>query len=126
MADRLVIAFLTDNNVPDSLGNYLRRRGHDVVRVRTVMPADSPDPVIAEAAMRASRVLISWDKDFNHQRFLKPRFRKLSRIGFSCPEVEAVNRLKEVIDLIEFEYGRSGLAKPLLIKVGSDKIQMRR
>lgn len=125
MAGRPVISFLTDNCVPDSIGAYLRRRGHDVVRVRDVMPADSPDPVVAEAAMQSGRVLISWDRDFNHQRFLKPRFKTLQRIAFSCHELEGAKRLKEVIERIEFEYGQSSNAKPMMIRIGKDKILIR-
>lgn len=125
MAGRPAIPFLTDNCVPDSIGNYLRRRGHDVARVRDVMPADSPDPVVAEAAMQSGRVLISWDRDFNHQRFQKPRFKRLQRIGFSCHELEGAKRLAEVIERIEFEYAQSSPAKPMLIRIGKDRIQIR-
>ena len=44
------LRFLTDNNVPDSVGDYLRRRGHSVWRVRGQMAPDAPDraaPILA-------------------------------------------------------------------------------
>ena len=69
MAKRPVFTFLTDVNVPDSVGDFLTSQGHDVVRVRDVMAIDATDPVVAQAAMEAKRILVSWDKDFNHQRF---------------------------------------------------------
>lgn len=116
--------FLTDANVPDSLGKYLQERGHDVVRVRDIMAADAKDPVVAEAAMRSSRILISWDKDFNHQRFLKERYRVLNRIGFSCPEPDGVDRITEVVDLVEFVFERAK-GTPIALKIAGDKVLVR-
>jgi hypothetical protein len=120
MEKRAVIAFLTDVNVPDSVGECLVDRGHDVVRVREIMAADAKDPVVAEAAMRAGRVLISWDRDFNHQRFMQERFAALSRIGFSCPEPTGADRLRAVIDLVEFSIARAS-GTPVRIKIARDK-----
>lgn len=118
------IAFLTDNNVPDSVVVFLRDRGHDVLRSRDCLTADAPDPIVATAAMEADRILISWDKDFNHPRFSKPRFKRLSRIGMSCPEHEGRARIEENIDRIEFEYQRAK-GEPLLIRIARDKFQVR-
>ena len=126
MARRRSIAFLADNNMEESVVEFLLMRGHDVIRVRDVMASNSTDPVVAEAAMQGNRVLLSWDKDFHHQRFLSERFRLLSRIGFSCRHREAVVRLKSVIALVESEHQRSTLAKPMVIKIGVDKIQIGR
>jgi hypothetical protein len=124
MNGRPVILFLTDNNVPDSVVSYLVRRGHDVVRVRDIMAADAPDPVVAVAAVEAGRILISWDRDFNHQRFNQARFADLSRIGMSCAEPDGRARVQENIDRIEFEYARASGA-PLLIRIGRDKFLVR-
>lgn len=126
MAGAAPIEFLADNNCPESVVRYLTARGHDVVRVREIMPADSPDQVVAEAAMQANRVLIGWDKDFNHQRFLAPRFKKLNRIGFSCPEPDGAARLEALIDLVEGDARRRTAAAPMVIKIGKDKIQIGR
>lgn len=124
MPKRPVFAFLTDVNVPDSVGNFLTSKGHDIVRVRDVMAADSTDPIVAQAAMKAKRILVSWDKDFNHQRFLAPRYDSLSRVGFSCPEPDGVARLKVVLDLFEFAIKRAK-GNPVTIRVGRDKLQIR-
>ena len=113
-------AFLSDHNVPVSVGRFLTGRGHDVARVADLMPTNSPDPVVATAAIQAGRVLISWDRDFNHQRFQKPRFAGLCRIGFSCPEPEGAARLAEVIDLVEFALKRAD-DRPLRIRIAPDK-----
>lgn len=125
MAVRNVLKFLMDNNVPEGVARFLLSRGHDVTRVRDIMPTDSPDPVVATAAINEGRILISWDRDFNHQRFQKDRFKALQRIGFSCPEPEGERRLMAVIDRVEFEASQSSPDRPLLMKISSDKILIR-
>jgi hypothetical protein len=124
MAPLVVIRFLLDNNVPDSVARFLRERGHDVELVREVMAANAKDPVVAVAAIEARRVLISWDKDFNHQRFQQERFNCLSRIGMSCPEPDGAIRLEQLIDVIEFTYSRAN-GSPILIRIARDKYQVR-
>ena len=124
MAPAAVIRFLLDNNVPDSVARFLRERGHDVELVREVMAADAKDPVVAVAAIESQRVLVSWDKDFNHQRFQQPRHRALSRIGMSCPEPDGATRLAQLIDVVEFTYARAN-GSPILIRIGRDKYQVR-
>ena len=124
MAPLTVIRFLLDNNVPDSVAHFLRERGHDVELVRAVLAADAKDPVVAVAALEAQRVLISWDKDFNHQRFQQDRFKELSRIGMSCPEPDGAIRLTQLIDVVEFTYSRSN-GSPILIRIAQDKYQVR-
>lgn len=116
--------FLTDVNVPDPVGNVLTSRGHNVIRVRDIMPIDTKDPIIAEAAMQSGSILISWDKDFNHQRFLKSRYQDLNRIGFSCAEPDGAERLTEVIDLVEFAFGRAE-GTPVALKIGGNKVLIR-
>lgn len=117
------LGFLTDQNVPEDVVRCLLDRGHFVSRVRDEMPADSPDPVVATAAINAGRILISWDRDFGHQRFMKERFAQLSRIGFSCPEPRGAERLLAVLDLIEFAFFRAN-GGPLRIRVAFGKIQI--
>lgn len=124
MASRRFLHFLTDNNVPDSTGNALRSVGHDVVRQRDIMATDATDPVVAMAAIRSGRILLSWDKDFNHQRFQSDRFAELSRVGMSCPEPTGARRILEVEDLIGFAFARAN-SMPLTIVVGERKILIR-
>lgn len=118
------LKFLTDVNVPDSVGRVLEARGHTVTKVREIMAVDSPDPIVAEAAMHNGLILVSWDKDFNHQRFLRDRFKSLSRIGFSCPEPDGAGRLEEVLDIVEFCFERAN-GTPTFMKIGQDKILVR-
>ena len=124
MNSRKAPRFLTDNNVPDSTGNALTSFGHDVVRQRDVMATDATDPVVAMAAIQSDRILLSWDKDFNHQRFQSDRFSKLSRVGMACPEPLGANRIHEIEDLIEFAFARAK-GNPLTIVVGERKVLVR-
>lgn len=123
MSRRHVLSFLTDVNVPDSVGNALVDLGHDVARVRDIMAADAKDPVVAEAAIQSDRILVSWDRDFNQQRFMQARFANLSRIGFSCPEPEGAKRLRAVHDLIIFVIARTNDG-PIRILIGRNKVQL--
>lgn len=101
-ADKLF--FFLDNNVPDSIGRYLQRRGHSVLRQRHHIPADSPDPIVATTAMEANRILVTIDRDFNSQRFHQPRFDRLSRVSLSGPSHQLLGAVKEHIHLIEFQW----------------------
>lgn len=94
-----------DNNVPDSIGRYLQGRGHSVLRQRFHIPADSPDPLVAMTAMKAGRILVTIDKDFNSQRFHQPKFHNLSRIALSGPSHTLLDALKEHAHLIEYQWG---------------------
>jgi hypothetical protein len=98
------LSFFLDNNVPDSIGGFLQRRGHSVQRQRFSIPADSPDPVVAMTALRAGRILVTQDKDFNSQRFQQDRFALLSRISLSGPSTTLLPALKEHLHLIEFQW----------------------
>ncbi|WP_158965012.1 DUF5615 family PIN-like protein [Chachezhania sediminis] len=118
-----VFRFLTDHNVPVSLGNALIAMGHDVVRISEIMPVNSPDPVVARAAIEAGRILISWDRDFNAQRFASPRFEQLSRIMMSGPEPSGAARLTEVFDVVEFALRRDQ-ENPAIVRVGSHRVQI--
>jgi len=100
------LPFFLDNNVPDSIGDYLQGRGHSVYRQRAYIPTDSPDPVVATTAMEAGRILVTQDKDFNNQRFMKERFSRLSRISLVGPAHTLLPAMKEHIDLLEFQWTR--------------------
>jgi hypothetical protein len=98
------LKFFLDNNVPDSVGSFLQRRGHSVQRQRFYIPADSPDPVVAMAALKAERILVTQDKDFNSQRFQQDRFASLSRISLSGASPTLLPALKEHLHLIEYQW----------------------
>lgn len=101
------LRFFTDENIPDSIGRYLRSRGHSVHRARAHLPVGSPDAVVATAAMEASRILVTWDKDFNDQRYQKERFARLSRLGLSGSGPELLQAVKAHIRVIEFQWSEA-------------------
>ena len=115
--------FLTDHNVPASVGNLLIAMGHDVVRLGEIMPANTTDPVLARAAIADNRILISWDRDFNAQRLAAPRFAALSRIMMSGPEPQGAARLEAVFDAVDFALRRAD-GNPIIIRIGTALIQM--
>lgn len=113
--------FLTDHNVPDSVGNALVALGQDVVRLREVMAVNTTDPVVAKAAIEDGRILISWDRDFNQQRFMGPRFAGLSRLSMSGPEMQGAARLEAVFDIISFALHRAA-GFPVTIRIGVGRV----
>lgn len=48
---------LIDENVPNSVAEFLAERGHDVRLVRDLFPAGIPDPVIATIGDRLSALV---------------------------------------------------------------------
>ena len=107
------ITFLVDENVPESVAEFLRGRGHTVYHVRDLCLAGSPDPIIAAAGDRLDAVVVTW----NHRDFKKivsripPKgqatLRKLGRVTFRCDEAQGRRRAETVIDVIEDEHRRA-------------------
>jgi hypothetical protein len=118
----ITLRLFTDENVPDSVGRYLRGRGHSVYRAKAHLAEGSPDQIVATTAMEDGRILVSQDKDFNHQRFAQPRFARLSRIGLVGAGPTLVRALKEHMHLIEAQWAhaqRSGAARMIVhLQVG--------
>lgn len=107
MAEREgVLRFFSDQNVPDSICRYLRQRGHVVLKLRDYIPDDSPDPIVGMTALTANCILISWDKDFNSQRFRQPRFATLSRLALSGDGPSLSVAVKEHVEVLEFQFRR--------------------
>ncbi len=104
---------LIDENVPNSVAELFRARGHDVRFVRDLFPAGSPDPVIATIGDRLSAIVVTWDHDFDTlvrriPEGNKSRFRHLGRISFRCSEVRGRELLERWIDMIEYHYDHAG------------------
>lgn len=104
--ERPKLRFFLDQNVPDSIGRYLRGRGHSVLFLRHHIPDNSPDPVVGMTALQAGRILITCDRDFNAQRFRQDRFSELSIISLCGPGPTLLNAIKEHIEVVEFQMPR--------------------
>jgi predicted nuclease of predicted toxin-antitoxin system len=95
--------------VAESVCKFLEERGYEVTRLRTVLPTDTPDPIVAKTAETMEAILISDDADFNVIAGKKPtaktkRFKKLSRVNMRCQHSMALSRLAAAMTLIEFEF----------------------
>lgn len=58
------MTLLIDENVPNSVAEFFAGRGHHVSYVRDVLPAGTPDPVVARIGDRLSAIVVTWDRDF--------------------------------------------------------------
>ena len=111
--------FLLDNNVPNGVAVMLRGLGHDVALVRDLLTQDAPDPLVAAAAERDGRVLVSLDRDFEtldpgRPSGFRARFRRLSRIWLRCRPARSAERIRLFIREIKWEekaHAEQGLAK---------------
>ncbi len=93
----------------ESVCKFLEGRGHTVIRLRDVIPTDSPDPIVARVAQDQDAILLSHDGDFKKiaPRIAKGerrRFNKLSKVHLNCEQARGAERLAAAIGLIEFEW----------------------
>jgi predicted nuclease of predicted toxin-antitoxin system len=56
--------FLTDENIPPSVIQYLKSKGLDVRAIREFVPAGSPDLEVITVARQEGRILLTFDKHF--------------------------------------------------------------
>jgi hypothetical protein len=56
------VKFFLDHDVPDEVGVVLHTRGHDVVRLREVLPITTPDEAVWAHVGEAGRVVISCNR----------------------------------------------------------------
>lgn len=111
------IRFLIDENVPAGVGAFLRDRGHDVFPVGAYLAKGSPDQLLTVAAELEGMVVITFDRDFKQlvrqlPRGSRGRFeRGTGRISLALEEPQALSRIWDLIETIEFLYrqaNRSG------------------
>lgn len=122
---------LIDEDVPDSVAQFLRERGHHVRYVREVAGRGTPDPVVAKIGDLAEAIIVTWNqKDFRRLATRIPEdnvqhFRHLGRISFTCAHSKGRARIEEVIDIIEmhFQIARSRRDR-LLIEVQTTSIRV--
>ena len=124
-AGRPKLQFFLDQNVPDSIARYLRGRGHSVLLLRHHIPDDSPDPVVGMTALKAGRILVSWDRDFNAQRFRQDRFAELSRISLCGAGPNLLPAIKEHIAVLEFQMLRFSVGGRMVAQIQLGIIRFR-
>ena len=100
---------LIDENVPASVADFLRSRGHDVRFVRDLFPRGTPDPVIAAIGDQMSAIVVTWDRDFESLVKRIPegnraKFRRLGRLSFRCNEAHGRTLIERWIGHVEFHF----------------------
>ena len=104
------IRFLTDENVPADVTEFLRDRGHEVIQVGDNLAKGSPDVALLAVAELQGLVVITFDRDFNDLIRQLPAGnrsrveRGAGRISLRCMEHEARGRIEHLIEVIEFHY----------------------
>lgn len=107
------IRFLVDENVPAGVSTFLRDRGHDVFPVGEYLAKGSPDQLLTVAAELEGMVVITFDRDFKRLITQMPhgsrgRFeRGAGRISLALEEPQALGRIRDLIETIEFLYWRA-------------------
>jgi predicted nuclease of predicted toxin-antitoxin system len=128
----LRLPLLIDENVPESVTEVFRQRGHEISYVRDLCLAGTPDPIVAAIGNRMEAVVVTWNhRDFKKLAARIPKggqaaFRKLGRISFRCNEARGRIRAEEIMETIEEEYGRAQRRrdKRLLIEVTETRISI--
>ena len=131
MPKRVSIPFFTDQNVPDSVGDFLVSAGHTLTRLRDVMATTTPDPIIEVACSQNGQVLVSHDRGFsqfaNRLNITRRQYREsLHRIILRCLEPEDVSRLTETLSLIENEWLLVKEGRPMVIEIRAQSIHISR
>lgn len=120
---------LIDENVPDSVSEFFRQRGHEVVLVRDLLPNGTPDAVISVVGDNEEAIIVTWDKDFKllaaRVQVAQRRLRKLGRISFRCRESRGLARAKECIELLEIAYDAAQRRKDkrLIVEISETTIR---
>lgn len=125
--------FMLDENVPLSVAEMLRKRGHKAEFIRDFVPPGSPDPLVATVCQELNAVLVSFDGDFQRIAPRIPhgqrrRFRKLSRIWMRCGEPNAAQRLGDVLAFVQAEYDlcQTPSGKQMILWIGSSYLRTER
>jgi predicted nuclease of predicted toxin-antitoxin system len=125
--------FFVDQNVPDSVGRFLRGKGYEIVFLRERIPIDSPDTLVAAVAEANNAILVTFDPDFkalaSRIGIGRRRFAKLSLVRFEkCRESQAARRIETALSLIEHEWaiGRSASDRRMFVVITSQTIRTHR
>lgn len=125
--------FFIDQNVPESVGRVLASHNYEVVALRTRIPIDSPDTLVAAVAEANDAILVTFDPDFkalaSRIGIGRRRFAKLSLIRFEkCRESQAAARMEAALSLIEHEWaiGQEHRDRRLFVVITSATIRTHR
>ena len=111
------LRLLADENIPRTVIIALREKGYDVASVWELRSGMSDEEVV-ELAIKESRIIITFDKDFGRIALLKPNITGiiLLRIPPLNP-LYIVERILSVLERIENPYGKLILVRKRTIKI---------
>ena len=98
---------VTDEMVPDSIGDFLVGRRHTVLRVREHLLQGTSDDGVARFANQSDAIVLTWNvKDFNRllNRKMHRQYPKAGLISFNCEEASGKDRLEQFIVVIDAEF----------------------
>jgi predicted nuclease of predicted toxin-antitoxin system len=130
MSFGLRMRFMLDENVANSVSEFLKAGGFEVEYIRSLVPTGSVDPLVAFVAEDHHAILVSHDGDFQKIAPRIPdgqrrRFRELSRISLRCQEFRAAERLEKALSLIhaEFQLAQGNRDKRMHLTIGDSYIR---
>lgn len=103
--------FISDQMVPEGIVDFLGDRGHEVLAVRDHLSPKASDLAIAQAANALAAIVITWNvKHFQKVICRAPRgehirFRNAGLLSMYGPEAKGLPRMRQSIEVIEFEFG---------------------
>ena len=121
---------MLDENIANSVSEFLKSNEFDVEYVRDLIPTGSVDPLVAFIAEDHHAILVSHDGDF--QKIApripdgqKRRFRGLNRIWLRCSEYQASVRLERAMSLIsdEFRIAQESRDRRMHLTIGESYIR---
>ena len=100
---------LLDENVQQSIADFLRSRGHEIHLVREALAPGTSDSDLSRVGDLLGLIVVTWDRDLKRLAKRAPRgerqkYRRLGRISLRCNQARALSRVQQVIESIEFEY----------------------
>jgi len=60
----MALRFLADHCISNSIARTLRDAAHEVVRLKDVLPVESPDAIVIAKAQELDAILLSMNGDF--------------------------------------------------------------
>lgn len=89
---------LADENIPRTVITTLREKGYDVVSVWELKPGMSDEEVV-KLAIKESRIIITFDKDFGRIALLKPNI--MGVIPLRIPPLNPLYVVEKVLSALE-------------------------
>ena len=108
---------LADENIPKTIIDKLRGQGYDVLSLLEIRPGMSDDEVV-DIAMRESRIILTFDKDFGRIALLKPEIPGvvLLRIPLLNPAY-ILKRIVAVLENVEDLYGKLVVVRKRTLRI---------